>query len=152
MIAIGMIVCVFALPLKAVKGDIKSKLKKIDYGGSLLTLAWAVLILLPLSWSVHDTRKTVPGIVLMTSFAGVERNTNGTLLPLSRHLSLARCCWWRSSCMNGKLPCCQCEFSPVLTRNNADLVTEYRVRACSGQCRHHTDDQYLQCTYSKTSP
>lgn len=50
MIAIGMIVCVFALPLKAVKGDIKSKLKKIDYGGSALTLAWAVLILLPLSW------------------------------------------------------------------------------------------------------
>lgn len=57
MIAIGMIVCVFALPLKAVKGDIKSKLKKIDYGGSLLTLAWAVLILLPLSWLVHDKGK-----------------------------------------------------------------------------------------------
>jgi hypothetical protein len=53
MIAIGMIVCVFALPLKAVKGDIKSKLKKIDYGGSALTLAWAVLILLPLSWYVR---------------------------------------------------------------------------------------------------
>lgn len=54
MIAIGMVVVVFALPLKAVKGDIKSKLKKIDYGGSALTLAWAVLILLPLSWSVVD--------------------------------------------------------------------------------------------------
>lgn len=52
MIAIGMVVVVFALPLKAVKGDIKSKLKKIDYGGSALTLAWAVLILLPLSWCV----------------------------------------------------------------------------------------------------
>lgn len=52
MIAIAMIVCIFALPLKAVKGDIRSKLKKIDYGGSALTLAWAVLILLPLSWSV----------------------------------------------------------------------------------------------------
>lgn len=52
MIAIGMVVVVFALPLKAVKGDIKSKLKKIDYGGSALTLAWAVLILLPLSWYV----------------------------------------------------------------------------------------------------
>ncbi|KAJ9099214.1 hypothetical protein QFC21_004094 [Naganishia friedmannii] len=50
MIAIGMFVCVFALPLKSVKGDIRSKLKKIDYGGSVLTLAWAVLILLPLSW------------------------------------------------------------------------------------------------------
>lgn len=32
-------------------GSVKSKLKKLDYMGSLLTLAWAVLVLLALSWS-----------------------------------------------------------------------------------------------------
>jgi hypothetical protein len=76
MIAIGMVVCVFALPLKAVKGDIKSKLKKIDYGGSALTLAWAVLILLPLSWYVQ-ANWILSGLLLTTSVSGEELSTLG---------------------------------------------------------------------------
>jgi hypothetical protein len=83
MIAIGMVVVVFALPLKAVKGDIKSKLKKIDYGGSALTLAWAVLILLPLSWCVFVIRRE--HLSDHTIFlAGAERNTLGIPQPSSR--------------------------------------------------------------------
>jgi Na+/H+ antiporter NhaD/arsenite permease-like protein len=88
MIAIGMVVCVFALPLKAVKGDIKSKLKKIDYGGSALTLAWAVLILLPLSWYVSDLSR--PSIASLTNpIAGEELSTLGIPPALSRLWSLA---------------------------------------------------------------
>jgi Na+/H+ antiporter NhaD/arsenite permease-like protein len=76
MIAIGMVVCVFALPLKAVKGDIKSKLKKIDYGGSALTLAWAVLILLPLSWYVSELSRRCISLLTM-AVAGEELSTLG---------------------------------------------------------------------------
>ncbi|GAA6031810.1 hypothetical protein JCM8097_002002 [Rhodosporidiobolus ruineniae] len=38
------------LPLKPVKGRMKEKLKKVDYGGALLTLAATVLVILPLNW------------------------------------------------------------------------------------------------------
>lgn len=38
------------LPLKPVSGDVKTKLRQIDYLGSLLTIAFAVLIMLPLNW------------------------------------------------------------------------------------------------------
>jgi hypothetical protein len=47
-----MVVVVFVLPLKRVKGNVKDKLKKIDYIGCVLMLASAVLILIPLSWYV----------------------------------------------------------------------------------------------------
>jgi len=46
------ILCIFfLLPLKKVHGSWKSKLKKLDFYGAILTLAWAVLVLLALSWS-----------------------------------------------------------------------------------------------------
>ncbi|WVQ97393.1 hypothetical protein IAU59_004505 [Kwoniella sp. CBS 9459] len=48
--AASMVVVVFFLPLRRVKGSIWGKLKKLDYYGSLLTLAWASLILIALSW------------------------------------------------------------------------------------------------------
>ncbi|GAA5840582.1 hypothetical protein JCM11251_007619 [Rhodosporidiobolus azoricus] len=38
------------LPLKPVKGSMKEKLKKVDYGGSLLTMGSTALIVLPLNW------------------------------------------------------------------------------------------------------
>jgi MFS family permease len=48
--AISCLVVIFLLPLKRKKGDVIGKLKRIDYLGTLLVLAWAVLILLPISW------------------------------------------------------------------------------------------------------
>ncbi len=51
-----MVVVVFLLPLKRKKGDTRKKLKQLDYYGSMLTLAWAVLILLPISWCVAAHR------------------------------------------------------------------------------------------------
>ncbi|WOO85275.1 Efflux pump dotC [Vanrija pseudolonga] len=48
--ALAIIVIVFLLPLKKVHGSMREKLAKLDYYGSLLTLAWAVLVLLALSW------------------------------------------------------------------------------------------------------
>jgi hypothetical protein len=61
MTAVSILVVVFALPIKSVKGDIKSKLKKVDYGGSILTLAFSILILMALSWYVSRINST--GIV-----------------------------------------------------------------------------------------
>lgn len=48
--ALSMLVVIFFLPLKHVKGNIRDKLRKVDYYGSGLTLAWAILILLAISW------------------------------------------------------------------------------------------------------
>lgn len=52
-----MVVVVFVLPLKRVKGNVKDKLKKIDYMGCVLMLASAVLILIPLSWYLFPLLK-----------------------------------------------------------------------------------------------
>ncbi|KAH8084733.1 efflux pump antibiotic resistance protein [Filobasidium floriforme] len=50
MAGLAIAVVVFALPLRSVQGDIRSKLKKVDYAGCALTLAFSVLILMALSW------------------------------------------------------------------------------------------------------
>lgn len=49
--ACSMVVIVFLLPLRRVKGGIWPKLKILDWYGSVLTIAWAVLVLLGLSWA-----------------------------------------------------------------------------------------------------
>ncbi|KAK4331764.1 LOW QUALITY PROTEIN: Major facilitator superfamily domain-containing protein, partial [Rhodotorula toruloides] len=48
--AAAIAVIAYFLPLKAVKGSAKEKLKKIDYGGAVLTVAATVLLILPLNW------------------------------------------------------------------------------------------------------
>lgn len=50
MTAVAIVVVIVALPLKSVKGDIWTKLRQVDYYGSILTLAFSVLILMALSW------------------------------------------------------------------------------------------------------
>lgn len=50
MAGLAIAVVIFALPLRSVQGDIRSKLKKVDYAGCALTLAFSVLILMALSW------------------------------------------------------------------------------------------------------
>lgn len=52
--AISLVVIVFLLPLRRVKGGIMGKLKLIDWYGSILTIAWAVLVLLGLSWAGNE--------------------------------------------------------------------------------------------------
>lgn len=47
---LAIIVIFFLLPLKTVHGSVRSKLRKLDYYGSILTLAWAVPFLIALSW------------------------------------------------------------------------------------------------------
>lgn len=51
----AIIVVAFALPLKRVEGNMKVKLKQIDYLGSGIMLLSAFAILLPLSWCVLIT-------------------------------------------------------------------------------------------------
>ena len=52
--AISMVVIIFLLPLRRVKGGIWQKLKILDWYGSILTIAWAVLVLLGLSWAGNE--------------------------------------------------------------------------------------------------
>ncbi|SCZ93180.1 BZ3500_MvSof-1268-A1-R1_Chr6-2g08512 [Microbotryum saponariae] len=47
---IGIVIVQIFLPLKAVKGSMRTKLAQIDYVGSLLTIGACTLILLPLNW------------------------------------------------------------------------------------------------------
>ncbi|WWC66326.1 uncharacterized protein I206_100227 [Kwoniella pini CBS 10737] len=48
--SLAMIIIVFLLPLRRVRGSMWGKLKKLDFYGSILTLGWASLILIALSW------------------------------------------------------------------------------------------------------
>ena len=48
-----MIIVATVLPFKPVQGDIKAKLKKVDYLGCFVMVSSAILILLPLSWYVY---------------------------------------------------------------------------------------------------
>lgn len=77
---VSIVIVMFVLPFKPVKGSWRTKLKQLDYAGSALTLVWAILILLGLSWG----GKTFPwdsaavlsclilGIVLLAFFVYVE--------------------------------------------------------------------------------
>lgn len=84
--ALAIIVIVFLLPLKKVHGSTREKLAKLDYYGSLLTLAWAVLVLLALSWggteyawsSAAVVAPLVLGGLLLIAFIFVEAR----LVPL----------------------------------------------------------------------
>ncbi|WVQ85658.1 hypothetical protein IAT38_007824 [Cryptococcus sp. DSM 104549] len=48
---LSIIIIAVLLPLRRVRGSMWGKLKKLDYWGSLLTLAWATLVLIALSWA-----------------------------------------------------------------------------------------------------
>ncbi|KAF8527785.1 major facilitator superfamily domain-containing protein [Gautieria morchelliformis] len=48
--AVATLIVIFVLPLKPVRGNIKSKLLAVDYLGAALTLAGCTLILLPVIW------------------------------------------------------------------------------------------------------
>ncbi|EJU04352.1 MFS general substrate transporter [Dacryopinax primogenitus] len=47
---VAIVVVIFLLPLRRVKGDMKTKLKQVDYVGTVLSLMGTMGILLPLSW------------------------------------------------------------------------------------------------------
>ncbi|KAK4689712.1 MFS transporter, DHA2 family, glioxin efflux transporter, partial [Tremellales sp. Uapishka_1] len=82
----AIVIIVFLLPLKRVEGGMVSKLKKLDYYGSVLTLAWVVLFLLGISWagtqyswsSAAVLAPIIVGIFLLGVFLYVEAR----LVPL----------------------------------------------------------------------
>lgn len=77
---LAILVVFFFLPLKPVHGSMIAKLKKLDYAGSALTLAWAVLVLIAISWggaeypwsSAAVLAPLIIGIVLLIVFIVVE--------------------------------------------------------------------------------
>ncbi|EPE05235.1 mfs general substrate transporter [Ophiostoma piceae UAMH 11346] len=88
---ISILVAVFLLPLKHVTGDIRLKLRQIDYMGSMLLLAASVLILLPVSWggslyawdSAGVLAPLVLGVACLVPFIYVEmRVATLPILPL----------------------------------------------------------------------
>ena len=44
------LIVIFLLPLKHVTGSYKTKIKQIDYYGSIITLGGCIALLIPLSW------------------------------------------------------------------------------------------------------
>lgn len=48
---LSLVVIFFVLPLRKVHGSVTEKLKKVDYLGAILTLVWAMLVILALSWA-----------------------------------------------------------------------------------------------------
>ena len=86
--AISIIMIIFLLPLRRVKGGIVGKLKILDWYGSVLTIAWAVLVLLGLSWAGNQypwasaavLAPLLIGFALLVVFLFVEWKV--VLLPL----------------------------------------------------------------------
>lgn len=82
----SILIIIFLLPLRRVKGDIKSKLRKLDVWGSLLTLAWAVGILLALSWAgsqyAWDSPAVLVPLFLGLALLGVFLYVEARLIPL----------------------------------------------------------------------
>lgn len=85
---LSLVVIFFVLPLRKVSGSIREKLKKIDYSGAVLTLVWAMLVILALSWAGTTYAWTsaavlvplIVGIVLAMLFVVME--TKWIPLPL----------------------------------------------------------------------
>ncbi|KIY51784.1 MFS general substrate transporter [Fistulina hepatica ATCC 64428] len=66
----AMCVVIFVLPLKPVEGNMKSKLKVVDYLGSALTLASCSLLILPIVWG-GVTFPWKSAVVLATLLSGI---------------------------------------------------------------------------------
>jgi len=66
-------VVVFILPLKPVQGEIWSKLRAVDYVGTLLTLAGCTLLMLPLIWGgvIFPWKSSIVLAPLMSGFVVV---------------------------------------------------------------------------------
>lgn len=68
------------LPIRRVKGSILTKLRRLGWYGSVLTLSWTVLVLLALSWagsrypwtSAAVLAPLICGLALMAVFLYVE--------------------------------------------------------------------------------
>lgn len=83
-------VVLFLLPLKAVRGNTLSKLRAVDWIGSILTLLWATLILIGLSWAGTQYAWSSPavlvpiilGFALLAIFLFVETHVALPIIPL----------------------------------------------------------------------
>ena len=80
MCPVSIIIAIFLLPLRRVKGSVATKIRQLDWYGSVLTLAWAILVLLALSWagsryswdSAAVLAPLLIGIALLAVFLYVE--------------------------------------------------------------------------------
>ncbi|WVR05959.1 hypothetical protein IAU60_002986 [Kwoniella sp. DSM 27419] len=72
---ISMFTVALLLPLRRPKGSMVEKLKKLDFYGSLLTLAWATLILIALSWGgsqyAWDSAAVIAPLIIGFAVLGV---------------------------------------------------------------------------------
>ena len=64
-------ICFFALPLKPVTGDVKTKLKQVDYGGATLVLISTILVLVALNLG-GQARSWDDALVLSTIIVGLS--------------------------------------------------------------------------------
>ncbi|ORX36039.1 major facilitator superfamily domain-containing protein [Kockovaella imperatae] len=76
----------FVLPLKRVNGSVVEKLRKLDWYGSVLTLAWAVLVLVALSWAGNkyawDSAGVLAPLIIGVCLLGVFIYVEARLVPL----------------------------------------------------------------------
>ncbi|EIW72421.1 hypothetical protein TREMEDRAFT_26105 [Tremella mesenterica DSM 1558] len=82
----AMVVITILLPLKPVKGSVFEKLRKVDWFGSILTIAWAVLVLLGLSWAGNQyswsSAAVLAPLILGLALLGVFIFVEMKLVPL----------------------------------------------------------------------
>jgi hypothetical protein len=89
-IAIAFALILYLLPLKRVTGSYRVKLGQIDWLGSVLTLAWVMLVLVALSWagsqyswdSAAVLAPLILGIALLGAFLYTEAHVRLPLIPL----------------------------------------------------------------------
>ncbi|KAL7424758.1 hypothetical protein Q5752_000442 [Cryptotrichosporon argae] len=86
----AIVIIIFLLPLKRVRGAVWTKLRKIDWWGSLLTIVWATLVLIALSWagskyawsSAGVLAPLLVGLAALAAFVVVEHRARLPLIPL----------------------------------------------------------------------
>ncbi|WWD17805.1 hypothetical protein CI109_102247 [Kwoniella shandongensis] len=108
--AIAFVTIVFILPLRRVRGSAWEKLKKLDFYGSLLTLAWASLVLIALSWagsqyswsSAAVLAPLIIGLALLGIFIFVEAKVVSLpLVPMHIFNSVSVSACYFTTFMNG---------------------------------------------------
>lgn len=105
-----MIIIVFLLPLRRVRGSMIAKIKKLDFYGSILTLAWAAPFLIALSWAGSQypwdsAAVLVPllvGLALLGVFIFVEaKMVSLPLVPMHIFKNISVCACFFTTFMNG---------------------------------------------------
>ncbi|KAL7418197.1 major facilitator superfamily domain-containing protein [Mrakia frigida] len=114
------LVVYFLLPLKQVSGSYKSKLKQVDYWGSIITLGGTISLLIPISWggiqhpwaSASVLVPLIIGFFSIGLFIFVEMKVRLPIIPMSIFHNMTVAGVMISTFLSGCIFYCQLYYIP----------------------------------------